>query len=529
MVALPSAPGIAEASGAVVRARGFGLPPELALFFSRPTSRSLTVRGPPGAGKTSLALAALRAFEGVRVYVSSQVPRDDLVGQFPWLARPDAVPVELVELLGYRDSEGRSDLRVGPLRDALQARANDLVELAQVLNLPPALHALLAAHPDEPKMVVVDSWEAWMENLLGPTPLAVAVPTTRWELERAVLGQITRTGARAILVAEREEISRFDYLADGVVELLAGQVDGRQERWLRLTKLRGTPIDYGTYAFTLEGGLFRSLPPGFSKLGAGPAPFARDPSPGAPGLWLGSAAWSRWLGRLPDGRSLLVEVDSEVPERIVWALVLPMIRSALDGGGRIVMRPPENVPIGEVLDDLDAGRTDVSERVRLVSAGDRGAPGSLAARLSFGPEDRLRSYLAGDPDATPDAQEVVWQEVALFLGEPRPAVGATDLLVAFPAAPIGGPGEPADRTDALLTFPLAGRFPPARLAQVVVARADDPRTPRLRARSAMHLSVRGLRGQVGVVGVRPWTPILVPSFRAAGPDRDDPFELVPIM
>lgn len=509
-----------------------GLPPEVRAFFTGPIPKTLTVRGVPGAGKTSFALANLTAFDGHRVFVTSSVPRSALLVQFPWLGRPETPTIEIVEFLRFRDPRSTGDLSIDQLREALQARASDLIDVAEILNLPPALHASLAAQEGRPSMVAIDSWEAWVENILGPSPLSVSVPTTRWELERSLLGEITRTGAHAILVAERVESSRFDYVSDGAISLSSSEFEGRQERWVSLSKLRGTRIENASYPFTLEGGRFRCLVPYVARGGRETVRPAPDPDPSADSLWPGSGAFARWFGRVPRQRCVVIEADSEVSERALWNLTLPLLLSALQGKGKVVLRPPGSLSSAEVWQTLsgEAPAEGVSARLRIIPPLPRAFPPGAPSEVYFGPEDRLRTYLSSQESEPRTPGSILWKEISTFLSAEREGTHGRDLVLAFPDTGVRNePGDVEHVGDPLMNLPPDGELSTGGFASVLVLRSEDPEAARVRSRSSLHLMVRAVRGHLVLYGMRPWTPLLVPGVRGPGTPTEEPYDLIPVI
>ena len=501
------------------------VPPEILHFFRGPRPRTLTVRGNPGAGKTSFALAVLTAFPGLRAFVSTTVERASLLLEFPWLSDPLLPRVELVEFLRFRSPEVDSSLDVSQMRAALQARASDLVDVSSVLSLPSALHQLLSAHPTDPKMVVIDSWEAWMGNLLGPTPLSVDVPTTRWELERAILGQVLRTGAHVLMVAERSEPSRFDYVADGVVTLSATELEERQERWISLLKLRGTEVESPSYPFTLEGARFRCLVPQRPPVGPFRLGDEPDPTPTDPALWPGASAFAQWFGRIPALGYVLVETDSETPILSLWRLAAPAILSALRSGARVLVRPPGNLTAPGLRENFVPALPSVEslDRLGVVVPTPPSADSDGFALARMNPNGEFVPWSAGSALATDSLGR---RSVLEFLGG-SPGTVPRNLVVVFPDPEVDLSQE-APRGDPVLGVPAEARREGSRFGALFVMHSDDPHIEQMRVRSAVHIVARTRRGQLFLFGVRPWTPLLVPIPVTAAPGAP-PYGFVPVV
>lgn len=495
------------------------LPAEIGRFLSDPTPQTFTVRGPPGAGKTTFALAVLEQFRGYRAFVSARVPRSSILRAHPWVRSADQGGIDVVESLRFRGGPDLTGLRVGQLRDALQARAEDLVELTSVLRLPRELEEAVAAHDSWPKLVTIDSWEAWVENTLGSSPRSLDEPTTRWELERSLLDVFRDSGVHTMLVVEREERTRLDYVADGALSLTVTESDGRAERWISFQKLRGTKLGSLSYPFTLEGGRFRCIQPTPFHEPLAAVPAEQDPGPAMPGLWPGSVALATRFGRLPIPGSTLLEADGETPVRLLWRLAVPMVAAALRSGGHVVVRPPGHLPAHEIwkaLEPLCAPAESEGHLRILTSESEEALPG--AADGPF-----LRVAGEGLVEAHRAIDKV--DSAGFFRGDLSPT--ARSLVVIFVDSPFEPSGVAVGPEPFMALAGLARRS--RNVALVLVARTNDAFIDPIRARSALHLLVRSRRGQFFLTGIRPWTP----HFALTLPRPDDaaarPYELVPIV
>ncbi len=493
------------------------VPPELGRFFGPGLSRTLTIRGPPGSGKTTLSLALLHAFPGYRAFVSGRVTRNSLLREHPWIGQPGSPPIDLVEDLRFRGAEGSGAISVGSLRDTLEARANDLVELSSVLALPPDLARAIDSHRKDPKLVVIDSWEAWVENTLGPTPLAMDVPTTRWELERSLLDRFLDAGVHLVLIGERNEPARLDYVTDGALTLSLADREGRAERWLVYQKLRGTRMNSLSYPFTLEGGVFRAIEPAQARPAPGPIPFQPDPGSNHPGAWPGSEDFATRFGRLASPGPTLLEVDAETPLRLLWRMTVPILISALRSGGRVLLQPPSTLSVNalgqEMLLHLPAEV--LRSKFLLLS------PDLVPMSSPFSPGEGAGT--SPEPLSPPSLERFLFPEHPSPPGE----VGVHSVMVLFPEHTID-PGSRWGTQPLARLLELANRAGEG-LSIVLFSRSTSGLIERLRSRALSHLLVHSERGQYFLTGIRPWSPHFALGL-PIGRDQDLlPYDFVPVV
>lgn len=209
------------------------IPPELGEALSAGVGFSLLLKGEPGTGKTMLALEMLDVFGGKNaVYLSTRVSLHALYNQFPWLE----------ERVGFSVIDATKLY----LSSKAFPRPRSFSDL---------LHTKLG-EAENPATLVIDSWEAIIAGGKGEK---------REELEKALTDVIrdyaTQYKMNLILITETTDITLFDYLVDGIVELSRITVDYRRGREMVIKKLRGIRIDQHKYGFTLDGGRFRPFSP----------------------------------------------------------------------------------------------------------------------------------------------------------------------------------------------------------------------------------------------------------------------------
>jgi hypothetical protein len=337
------------------------LPTELQSFLARSAPQTMLLRGEPGTGKTTLAIALLEHFRGPRFLISGRLTSGELNREFPRISNGGGI-----HLLDSSDRSGTLEETariVSRLRELVEDPGKE--EILRGLWLPdPIQEAWGQSDGHVPCMVVIDSWDALMERYLGATREGDAstrserhwaqhsegrgVPDRKW-LERLLLEQMSQGAIFLVLVLERPEPTQLDYLVNAVLETTSEVQTGRPERWLHLRKLRGTEIDSPVYPFTLQGAHFQCIGPVLSSLAAGSLQPEADPGPVPGAIWPGCADFADAFGRLPIGRLTLLERDLSVPMVALLRLIQPIAGVVARQGGRVLHVLPPNSGVDEVL------------------------------------------------------------------------------------------------------------------------------------------------------------------------------------
>ncbi|HEV2166258.1 MAG TPA: hypothetical protein VGS23_04705, partial [Thermoplasmata archaeon] len=189
--------------------RELRLPPELENFIARPGPITMVIRGPPGSGKTTLSLAMLEAFYGRKMFITGRRAKRGVLEDFPWLGSVEGHEIEVVDAVSASDGDpepnpsmeagepaNREDLHTNVLqslppafRRAWGRRSSGAADLErQLALLPPGMRRALAhAASDQRVMIVVDSWDAFVEECLDLLPSNPNVRLNREEIERLAL------------------------------------------------------------------------------------------------------------------------------------------------------------------------------------------------------------------------------------------------------------------------------------------------------------------------------------------------------
>jgi len=188
--------------------------------------------GEPGSGKTLLAerLLFANADEGGRPLLFLTTLSEPLD--------------KVVRYLQQFDFYDESKLGSAILYDSI---GEELVEAGVSMLVPRIKEAILQY---KPKVIVIDSFKAIHD-------LSTSVPEMRRMLYE-LAGLLTAYETTTFLVGEysAEDIARFPEfaVADGMVELARNKLGTRDERFLRVLKLRGSSYQEGLHAFRITSG-----------------------------------------------------------------------------------------------------------------------------------------------------------------------------------------------------------------------------------------------------------------------------------
>jgi KaiC/GvpD/RAD55 family RecA-like ATPase len=509
------------------------VPAEFLRFLALPTNPSLLIRGEPGSGKTSLALALLERFPGRRILITTRTERDKLRSERPYLATGQ-VGIEIAESDDPRENLRWTSQAINVLRARQRAGlAPARSATAETEWLPPAVRGLWRGlDPKVDTLVAIDSWDALVEAYVGPPTAPRDGIPDRAELERLLLRQIALAGVRIALVLETAGPSQLDYLVDGILTTSRQTVDDRLERWVSLDKLRGVRINGVAYPFSLHDGRFESFRPWRRLDSPSVVRPEADAAPVAGFLWPGAGEFERAFGRLPYGRYSLLELDAAVPDPVVRLLVDPLVLHALGVGGRVSLLPPTSALATQLLAqyaDLTSVQT-VKDRLRVLAPPGVGLPdASRWAPSIVWPEANGRTGSRSKAKATNGGTERPLAPLFEFLQAANGGASAHLALWYLSGArtwldathpEIGG-----DQLQLQLQAEIAG----SAFHGFVAGRADDPLLPVFARIAGLHLRIQHRQGHFFVCGRRPWTPQFVLSEAGNSGDGTGPYRLTPVV
>lgn len=238
------------------------VPQEILDFLLGGGGRSLSIRGLPGTGKTSLALEVLLHLPGRRYFLSTRVDGLRLTKQYPFLAQ-DVPALEVMDLTSLRGERllMKSDVQVLRSTVAGETASHGALDVAQFMTLPPPIQEVYSRAPAGAgnATIVIDSWEAMVADYASRVQGKFREALSEAELAETLLALYSTQGTNLILVRETAEPSAVDYLVDGVIEARREVFQHHIFRTIGLLKMRGIRVPSTEYPFTLDGGRFQYL------------------------------------------------------------------------------------------------------------------------------------------------------------------------------------------------------------------------------------------------------------------------------
>jgi KaiC/GvpD/RAD55 family RecA-like ATPase len=317
--------------------------------FLESAGNVLLIQGPPGAGKTTLALELLQRVKATRMgrteipparlYVPSRVPPNKLRKHFPWIH-------EMHDPFSKKTSSDR------PIEgsDAIQVSEPDDV-FNKVLTLKRSrLRGLM----------VIDSWEGVLRN---------TSEDGRRMIESAILSDPDDNRVGVVLVSEGGRVGDLPNLVDGIVTLSSSELDGRRLRTIVVNKLRGLRVKSDRALFSLDKGKFNLLT---NTQFENQAPAKPGILSTVPHTETSFSTGSRHLddmlkGGISRGSSILVDVNNTVPTMGVRLLLRIIIANFVNQGGSSFIVPFSTVSSDNVAESLRplVGNDTLEERVRI--------------------------------------------------------------------------------------------------------------------------------------------------------------------
>jgi len=331
-------------------AREFGADDLLYLIskFLQIGGNVLLIQGPPGVGKTTLALELLQRAQATRLghaeipparlYVPSRGSPYKLRKHFPWIQN---ISDPYSKKISNNDSDSSAEIRVSDADDVFN----------KVLTLKRSkLRGLM----------VIDSWEGALRN---------TSEDGRRMIESAILSDPDDNRVGVVLVSEGGRVGDLPNLVDGIVTLSSSEVDGRRLRTIVLNKLRGVKVKSDRALFSLDKGKFNLLAETKFDSDASAKPSIMSPVPHTQTSFsTGSRDLDVMLkGGIRKGSSILVDVNNTVPTIGVRLLLRIIVANFVNQGGSSFIVPFSTVSSDNVAKSLGplVGDDTLNKRVRI--------------------------------------------------------------------------------------------------------------------------------------------------------------------
>ena len=212
--------------------------------------------------------------------------------------------------------------------------------------------------------LVIDSFSAMAQAFEKPIDARIVI--------HLILSRIIRQlGCTTMMVVEvptgrrRIGLEIEEFIADGILMLRAGEIDGRLLRDVEILKLRGTPLPEKKAVFTLKGG-FNVFPPFKARPIRERKRF--EPVPDPPDMFsTGVPEMDEMLGGgLPKGSSVLLEIDGPVSTFQYHLILNPIPWNFLVKGRGVIVIPSSGVDYNIVKRRAMEGGLTVEECNRLL-------------------------------------------------------------------------------------------------------------------------------------------------------------------
>ena len=318
--------------------------------FLESAGNVLLIQGPPGAGKTTLALELLQRARAARigrneipptrVYIPSRVSQIKLRKHFPWMR--DTIDPSTDNSKVDDSTQGLQRVRLSDPDDVF----NKILTLKRS-----HLRGLM----------VIDSWEGALRNISEDG---------RRMIESAMLSDPDDSKVGVVLTSEGGRIGELPHLVDGILTLSSSEVDGRRLRTIIVNKLRGLRIQLDRGLFSLENGRFTLLSK--TKFDKEPLPKSTilSPTPHTDTSFsTGSRDLDRMLnGGIQKGAFVLIDVSNTVQTIGVRLLLRIINANFVNQGGSCFIVPFSTISSDNVADALRPiiGNETLEERVRIV-------------------------------------------------------------------------------------------------------------------------------------------------------------------
>ena len=299
------------------------IPKEIADFFES-GGASLIIKGPPGAGKTTLALEiAYTMKENFRtIYESTRSSEVNALRRYPWVEEilnvkkkdenTNSVTRDALNSLEGYIEEGGEEVT------ATVSNSEVVFEYDTILPELDRIYDEIDNNAPDKSLVIMDSIDGMAERY--GIPALKLMQTLQDDL-------VEKSGVRLIVIIEGKGENIMDYFGDGVVSLEYQYMDGLLLRTLTIQKLRGCAIENPKYPFTLNDGRFTA----FGKLHDIPEPVVINN-----GLYsTGYTNIDRTIGCFDRGEVTLIKFGNGTESKLLMSIMKGLITNIASRGQKV--------------------------------------------------------------------------------------------------------------------------------------------------------------------------------------------------
>lgn len=219
------------------------LPPEFPDLAKLDKGYSISIKGLPGTGKSSLALQLIASLPN-SFFISTRINPEIIMNDFSWLEQEIHPNRKYPFFLDATRSENSSQ--------------NKNVALLNFETMPEFIQMLFGLGQDLPnKIIAIDSWSALTGNLSQNQ-------ISHWE--SIIVQHLLSENSKIIFVIEGTDPASIDWVVDGITVLSKRTISStygipRRIRELNFVKMRGKEILNETYLATLAEGQLKTFYP----------------------------------------------------------------------------------------------------------------------------------------------------------------------------------------------------------------------------------------------------------------------------
>ena len=349
-------------------------PIELKKFLSGKAGSSLLLKGPPGSGKTTIALQILEQLQIQynTVYLSTRVGDESLNIQFPWLKGLEKNFKLLISSKLFLSEITKNVEEEKPIIAYGKRLAQDLSKEAPKkvprIMFNELFHNILAPEIskfyDEIELNLPKRSIAVIDSIEGITT-RYNVSEDRF-MNMIIKDIVESVNASVIFVSEKASLAPEDYIVDGTVYMDYNVDDGRRIRRMNINKLRGIETGQSSFVFTLNGGRVKTFYP--EECGSNPKDFMVTKNVG--GIYsTGIPDLDNYFdGGLLPGSIITLKIGPELSLDDVALLIRPMMLNFLMNGIGMFIIPAGGWAYHQIEQDLSkfVPKETLKSRIRYV-------------------------------------------------------------------------------------------------------------------------------------------------------------------